>query len=205
MHPPSHLQCCASDTSSFAFALSYACLEATKMQKDGTCSWSITECSPEWLPSVVIVFPTLIAVIRNILMGQSGLAPIKTCCSARFTCWNSTAWVDGMFSNDLLPLVKRWCRASLTPAAAHPLLYIGTTKRSMCCICSDSRQKTAGLCVRGTNISVSSGVLVQAAQARILPHPRNFCWILNKIAFHKLIMNIWVFFGQLDHIPYMYR
>ena len=45
MHPPLHLQCCASDTSSFPFALSYACLEATTMQKDCACSRSITECS----------------------------------------------------------------------------------------------------------------------------------------------------------------
>ena len=36
------------------------------------------------------------------------------CKSVRFTCWNRAACVGGMFSKDLLPEVKRRCRALLT-------------------------------------------------------------------------------------------
>ena len=95
------------------------------------------------------------------------------CCSARFTCWNSAAWVGGIFSNDLPPVVKRRILASLTRSAPHPFLYISTTKDSIHCICSELRLNRSGLYVRASSVSVSSGMLLQAAHAVFLPHPRN--------------------------------
>ena len=160
MYPPSHLQSIVHRTLA-RMHLHFPMHTLWQPQcKRMTHAAEANPYGPEWLPRVIF-FPAPIAEIRNILPSQGGLALIKLACSStRFTCWNSAAWVGGMFSTALLPLVKRWCRASLTPAAAHPLfLYISTTKHSMCCIWSASRQKRAGLCVRATSVLVSSGVV----------------------------------------------
>ena len=71
-----------------------------------------------------------------------------------------------------LPLVNRRCRASLTLAKPHHLLYITTTNRSNFSIWRDSRLKHDGALVSASSVSVSPGVFCQDAQAVFLPQPR---------------------------------
>ena len=77
-----------------------------------------------------------------------------------------------MLSRVFLPLVNRRCRASLTLAKPHPLLYITTTNRSNFSIWRDSRLKHDGALVSASSVSVSPGVFCQDAQAVFLPQPR---------------------------------
>ena len=76
-----------------------------------------------------------------------------------------------MFSRILLPVVKSWCLAALTPAAPHPLLYMNIAKRLRRCICTDTTLKRWGSRVRATSVSVRSGMLGHAAHAAVMPHP----------------------------------
>ena len=69
--------------------------------------------------------------------------------------------------------MKRRCIASLPRSAPHPLLYMSMTKDYIRCICTELRQNRSGLYVRASSVSVSFGMLLQAAQAVFVPHPRN--------------------------------
>ena len=69
--------------------------------------------------------------------------------------------------------MKRRCLASLPRSAPHPLLYMSTTKDTIRCIYTELRQNRSGWYVRASSVSVSSGILLQAAQAVFLPRPRN--------------------------------
>lgn len=69
------------------------------------------------------------------------------CGSARWS-WTSAAWVGGLFSSDLLPVLKRRRLASLTLTPAAP--HLAPHKYDNCSL------QMSGSCARATRVSVRS-------------------------------------------------